>query len=124
MPTTEMIVMIAAFSALTLGFINILRLIGLAIMHRTIRKAADKDPSSVQPLLTALAAPREAQGDHRLSVILVAVGIAMVLASLMIGEPDIVHYGSAAAVFPLVIGTALWLRLYLLERAQRRGSGQ
>ena len=124
MPTTEMIVMIAAFAALALSFINVLRLIGTAITHRTIRKAAEKDPAAVQPLIAALAAPENEAGDHRLSVILVAVGIAMVVASLMIGEPDIVHYGSAAAVFPLIIGTALWLRLYLLQRARRRGSEQ
>lgn len=124
MPVTEMIVMIAAFSALALGFINILRLIGTVILHRTIRKAAEKDPNAVQPLITALAAPADASGDHRLSVILVALGLAMVISSLLIGDPQIVHYGSAAAVFPLIIGTALWLRLYLLERAGRRGAGQ
>ena len=117
MPTTEMIVMVAAFSALALSFINILRLIGTAIMHRTIRKAVERDPNAVQPLL-------EKSGDDRLSVILIAVGVAMVVASLVIGDPGIVHVGCAAAVFPLIIGTALWLRLFLIERARRRGAAQ
>ena len=124
MPVTEMIVMIAAFSALALSFITVVRLIGTAIMHRTIRKAAERDPSAVQPLIAALATPEGDAGDHRLSFILVAVGVAMVVASLMIGEPDIVHYGCAAAVFPLIIGTALWVRLHLLDRARRRASEQ
>ena len=124
MPTTEMIVMVAAFSALALSFINILRLIGTAIMHRTIRKAVERDPNAVQPLLATLTAPQEKSGDDRLSVILIAVGVAMVVASIVIGDPGIVHVGCAAAVFPLIIGTALWLRLFLIERARRRGAAQ
>jgi hypothetical protein len=34
------------------------------------------------------------------------------------------HYAIAGACFPLIVGTALWLRLFMLERARRRGSGQ
>lgn len=120
MPATEMIVMIAAFTALVLSFINVLRLLTTWITHRTIRRVVDKDPDAVQPLLAQFAEPPQSTGDDRLSVILVAVGIAMLVASLIIGEPDVLHYGSAAAVFPLIIGTALWLRLFFLARLQRR----
>src|SRR5215212_3122226 len=109
MPPTEMTVLIAAFTAMALSFIHVLRLVGTWIVHRTIRRVADKDPDAVQPLLAQFLAPRIASGDDRLSVILIAVGIAMFAASLIIGGPDVVHYGAAAAVFPLIIGTALWL---------------
>jgi hypothetical protein len=124
MPPTEMIVMIAAFTALALSFIHVLRLVGTWIVHRTIRTVADKDPVAVQPLLEQFLAPKVASGDDRLSVILISVGVAMLLASLIVGGPDVVHYGAAAAVFPLVVGTALWLRLFFLARSERRGAGQ
>ena len=124
MPPTEMTVMIAAFAALVLGFIHALRFLSTWVVHRTLRKVVDKDPDGVQPLLAQFLAPRPASGDDRLSVILIAVGLSILLASLIIGEPDVMHYGSAAAVFPLIIGTALWLRLFFLARMQRRGSEQ
>jgi hypothetical protein len=48
----------------------------------------------------------------------------MVVASLIIGDPSWMHYAIAAACFPLIVGTALWLRLFVTERARRRGSAQ
>ena len=122
MPTTEMIGMIAVVAALALGFIHLLRLFGVMILHRTVRRVVDRDPSSAETLIAQLAQP--AQGDGRLSTILVAVGIAMIAASIVIGDTSWMHYGIAAALFPLILGTALWLRLFLIERARRRGTGQ
>ena len=125
MPTTEMIAMIAVVSALALGFIHLLRLVGTLVMHRTIRKAAEKDPTALQPLIAAMISPRDPDGgDSRLSTILVALGIATIVASVIINDPRWMHYALAAAVFPLIVGTALWLRLFLIERARRRGSAE
>jgi hypothetical protein len=118
-----MIVMIAVVSALALSFIHVLRLAGMLIVHRTVRKAVERDPASAESLLAELAKPRIQSGDDRLSTILVALGIAMIAASLVIGDPNWMHYGIAAALFPLIVGTALWLRLFLLERL-RRGARQ
>jgi len=124
MPTTEMIVMIAIVSALALSFINVLRLVGTAIMHRTVRRMVDRDPASAEGLLAQLGRPPERSGDDRLSTILIAFGIAMIAASVVINDASWMHYAIAGALFPLIIGTALWLRLFLLERARRRGAGQ
>lgn len=124
MPATEMIVMIAICTALVLAFISLLRLIGLWISHRTIRRAVDKDPDMAQPLLAQLAAPRGNDGDERLSVILVSIGIAIVVGSVIINDSSWMHYAVAGACFPLIVGTALWLRLFMHERARRRGTGQ
>jgi hypothetical protein len=126
MPFTEMVVLIAAFSAMVLGAIHVLRLFGTMIMHRTIRKAIDRDPNAAEPLLTRLTAPAEATGDDRTATLLIAFGIALVVSSLVVGDPDWMHYGVAGAVFPLIIGTALWLRHYLINRRQRtdRADGQ
>jgi uncharacterized membrane protein len=116
MPATEMIVMIAAFSAMILALIHVLRLIGTFIVHRTLRKAIEVDPASAGPLLETLESPREQRGDDRLSVLLIAFGIAMVAASLVIGDPTWMHYGVAAALFPLIVGSALALRFYIINR--------
>lgn len=124
MPATEMIGFVAVITALVLAFVSVLRLIGLWISHRTLRRAVDRNPDMVQPLLTQLAAPKGDGGDERLSVILVAIGIAMVVGSVVVNDPSWVHYGIAAACFPLIVGTALWLRLFVAERARRRGAGQ
>lgn len=123
MPATEMIVLIAAFSAMTLAAIHVLRLIGTFIVHRTLRRAIEVDPASAGGLLDRLETPRPASnGDDRLSLLLIAFGIAMIAASLVIGETSWMHYGIAGALFPLVIGSALALRFHFLERARRRGS--
>jgi len=120
MPSTEMIVIVAAFAALSLGGIHLLRLIGVVILHRTIRKAIDRDPNAAEPLLTRLSASAEASGgDDRTATLLIALGIAMVVASLVIGDPGWMRYAIAGAAFPLIIGTALWLRHYTLNRSRR-----
>jgi len=124
MPTTEMVVMVAITAALVLAFVNIVRLIGTLVMHRTIRKMAERDPEAAQSLLTRIAQPAERGGDDRLSTILIAIGIAMIVGSIVVGDPRWMHYAVAGALFPLIVGTALWLRQYMIERARRRASGQ
>lgn len=121
----QTILLVAVFSAVVLGFINVVRLIGSAMLHRTIRRALDRDPTRAGPLIEQMAAAGHENGDDgRLSTILVAIGLAMIAASVVIGDPSWMHYGVAAALFPLVVGTALWLRLFVQRRAARRDAGQ
>ena len=120
MPFTEMVVMVAMFAALCLGAIHLLRLVATGILHRTVRKAIDKDAQAAEPLLARLsAAPEPSTDDDRTAILLVAFGIAMIAASLIIHDPSWIDYGIAGAVFPLVIGTALWLRHYMINRSPR-----
>lgn len=120
MPATEMIVMVAAFSALALVVIQLLRLAGVAIRHKSVRKLVDRDPVAAERLIAGLDAPKEQSGDDRLGLILVAFGAAMVGASVIAGDVgDWTRYGVAAALFPLIVGAALWLRHYAIERARR-----
>jgi hypothetical protein len=125
-PTFEQtLLLIAVFSAVVLGFVNVLRLIGSAMLHRTLRRALDRDPANAGPLIERLAASGPGDSDDgRLSAILVAIGIAMIAASVVIGDPSWMHYGVAGALFPLIVGTALWLRLFLAARARRRDAGK
>jgi hypothetical protein len=119
-----MVVMIAVVTALVLSFIGALRLIATWIAHRTIRRAVDRNPDLAEPLLDRLATPRGDDGDERLSVILIAVGVAMVAASVIIGDPRWMQYAIAGACFPLIVGAAMWLRQFIVGRARRRGSQQ
>src|SRR4051794_12592710 len=119
----QTVLLVAVFSAVILGFVNVLRLIGSAMLHRTLRRALDRDPSSAGPLIQQLAASGQGNSDDgRLSTILVAIGIALIAASVVIGDPSWMHYGVAAALFPLLVGTALWLRLYVQRRKGMRDS--
>jgi hypothetical protein len=124
MPATEMIVMVAVVSAVALSFIHVLRLIGTAIHHKTVRRVVDRDPAAAESLISQIGTPAARTGDERLSTILIAFGIATIAASIVIGDPDWMHYGVAAALFPLLIGTALWLRLFIAGRMGRRGSAE
>jgi hypothetical protein len=45
--------------------------------------------------------------------------VVMIAASIIVNDPAWIHYGVAAALFPLLVGTALWLRLFIQRRTQR-----
>ena len=125
MPATEMIVMVAAFSALTLVAVQLLRLAGIAIRHKTVRKVVDRDPAALSGLMDTLGDPPRAAGDERLAVILVALGIAIIVAALIaVDDRGLVRAALGGAAFPLILGAALGLRHHFIERAKRRGGTQ
>ena len=126
MPFTEMVVMIAVSTAFVLGFIHFFRLVGVGITHRTIRKAIDRDPAAAEPLLERLSAPAPIteRGDDRTATLLIAFGLALLVATLVINESNWMRYGVAGAAFPLIIGVALWLRHYALNRSRRTDSAE
>jgi Flp pilus assembly protein TadB len=119
MPTTEMIVMIAVTAAMLLAFIHVLRLVTTFVVHRTISKAIDRDPQKADAMIARLGDPASGGDDDRFATILIAVGIAMIAASIVVNDPRWMHYGVAAALFPLLVGTALWLRLFIQRRTER-----
>jgi hypothetical protein len=119
-----MVVTVAIVAAIALAFIHLVRLAGTAIMHKTARRMVDRDPSSAEAMIERLGSVPERSGDDRLATILIAFGIAMIVGSVIINDPAWMHYAIAGALFPLIIGTALWLRLFMLERARKRASRQ
>jgi hypothetical protein len=122
MPATEMIVMVAVIAAVALTLIHLFRLAASAAMHRTIRRMIERDPAIAESLLAQLVRPVGPGGDDRTAVLLIAFGVAMVIASLIVGDPSWMHYAIAGSVFPLVVGTALWLRHTVSARRRRAGS--
>ena len=120
MPTTEMVVMVAITAALVLGFIAILRLIAAIVTHKTMRQAIETKPELAEGLLEKLTQRRERPGDDRLALVLIAIGIAMALAAMIAADdPGDIRVAIAAALFPLLVGGALWLRFRATERARR-----
>jgi protein-S-isoprenylcysteine O-methyltransferase Ste14 len=114
-----MIVMIAVTAAMLLAFIHVLRLVTTFVVHRTISKAIDRDPQKADAMIARLGDPASGGDDDRFATILIAVGLAMIAASIVVNDPRWMHYGVAAALFPLLVGTALWLRLFIQRRTQR-----
>jgi hypothetical protein len=125
MPATEMIVSIAVLAALALIVIQLFRLLGTAIRHKTVRRVLDRDPAAAERAIAELSKPEETTGDDRLGLILFALGIATVAASFTAGDTGgWTDYGIGAAMFPLIVGAALMLRHFVIERARRRGEQQ
>lgn len=125
MPFTEMVVSVAIVTALILGFIAVLRLIGTIVTHKTIRKAVELDPTHIDTILAQITAPRESAGDDRVGVVLIAIGLAMIGASVTAGDTGgWTDYGVGGAMFPLLTGAALCLRQFLVTRSRRRAAGE
>ena len=125
MPLTEMVVTVAIISGGTLLLIALLRLVGTAITHRTIRKAVDSNPELAQTLLARLTERKERSGDDKLAMVLIAMGVAMFAAPIIaIDDRGIVRLAIAASLFPLLVGATLWLRYRAAERAKLRDRGE
>jgi membrane associated rhomboid family serine protease len=116
-----MVVTIAMAAAIGLVLIALIRLAMMLVTHRTIRKAVETDPQLAEGLLQRLTARRESSGDDKLAIILVAIGVAMIAAPVIaVDDRGIVRFAIAAALFPLLVGGALWLRFRAVERAKQR----
>jgi len=122
MPWTEMVVTVWIAAVMVLGFIALLRFGSTLITHRTLRKAVEANPQLSDDLLRKLTARREsAGGDERLAMVLIAIGVAMALGAIIASDdPGDIRVAIAAALFPLLVGGALWLRSRAAERAKRR----
>ena len=121
----DTIVWITLASAVVLIVVAIIRLIGTTITHSTIRKAIQANPQLTDDLIRKLTMRPESSGDEKLPIILVAIGIAMAAAPIIaIDDQGIIRMAFAAALFPLLVGGALWLRSRAAQRAQQRDRGE
>ena len=116
------------FAILTTGAvliaIQLARLLRAAIQHRTIREAISRDNASVPTLLASLDQEREqptGANDDRTALVLIAIGGALFLYSLIQGDPETVRAMGGAALFPALVGAALLIRFYFVRRRERQG---
>ena len=116
------------FAVLTTGAvliaIQLARLLRAAMQHRTIREAISRDSQSVAELAAAI--DREqlqpaGGNDDRTAFVLIALGIALLLFGVIQGETENLRLMGGAAMFPILVGAALLLRLHLARRRERQG---
>lgn len=122
-PTTDAIIFAILTTGAVLIAIQLSRLMRASMQHKTIREAISRDNASVDALLASLGEEKErpsGTNDDRNGGILVAIGIAMFLYSVIDGSENSIRELGGAAVFPLLIGGALLLRYYLARRRDGR----
>lgn len=124
MPVTEMVVVISASLFLLTGFVFLLRLIQTWLLHRTLRKAIERDSPLATTMVDEIASgdlsgPRTGS-DDRTGIILVALGIAIAGYTLVVGEAEWMRHGLGASLFPTLIGAALIGRHVWSRRAAER----
>jgi len=125
MTWTAMILSVAVVAAIGLVLIALLRLLSTMIAHKTIRQVVVTNPDLAEGVLKQLTARRGSSGDGRLAVVLIAIGIAMAVAPLIaIDDRGMVRFALGAALFPLLVGGALWLRSRAVARAKRLHGGE
>lgn len=125
MPLGEAVTTIAGIAAIALILIAVLRLFATLMTQRTIRKAIETKPELTGEVLDKLTAKTESSGEDRLAIVLIAIGIAMIVAPLIaVDDTGLIRAAIGAATFPLLVGGALWLRFRAVRRASRRDDGQ
>lgn len=128
MPTTEMVAMIAAFASMLLGFLAIVRFLRAWLLHRTLRKAIDRDSAAAPALIERIGALEDGRNqlgnDDRNGMVLIALGLALVgFAMIGLGNrPDEMRVVASAALFPLFVGIALLVRRQMLKRELAAGA--
>ncbi|HYJ29256.1 MAG TPA: hypothetical protein VEW25_02825 [Allosphingosinicella sp.] len=115
------------FAILTTGAVLIVtqlaRLLRAWMHHRTLREAISRDNSSVPELLGALdqEQPTPGGGDERTGFVLIALGVALFLYSLVSVELRDIGPVAGAALFPILVGAALLVRFYIARKRARQG---
>ncbi|MES2754431.1 MAG: hypothetical protein V4659_07175 [Pseudomonadota bacterium] len=94
------------------------RLVRTKVEHNTIREAISRDNQSVSQMLSAIEEKPQptGQNDDRTAMILIALGLAMVGMGLVQGDQDDIRNFVGAGLFPGLVGIALLIRYYLVQR--------
>ena len=117
----EVFVVTIVFGTVFLAIVTIvnhvMRLWRTAIFHRTLRDAIASGSDAVAPMIAEGLEPKEQpRGDGRIATILVAIALALFAYGAVQGHPDVFREVAGAAMFPLFIGAALFIREYWLSR--------
>lgn len=115
------------FAILTTGAVliavQLARLVRAAMQHKTIREAISRDNQSVTALLAAVDQEKEqptGANDDRTAIVLIALGAALFLYSVVASDAEGIRNVGSAAIFPIFVGGALLLRHWLARRRDRR----
>lgn len=122
MPNTELIATMTALLCLLAGFIVLVRFFRGWLLHRTLRKAIERDSAAAPALIERIGALEEGRNqlgnDDRNGMVLIAIGLAMI-GFWLLGpghNTDEMRIVMSASLFPLFVGAALLVRRKLLKR--------
>ena len=107
-----------SIAAVVLFFIaQVSRVIRSALLHKTCRRAIEKGQDLSPELIEQFdRAPRPGVADQRIGFVLIALALALVAAAAIAASPGDFRDMTAIAMFPLLVGAALLLRLRLAAR--------
>ena len=114
MPTsvTDMIIMVSIGVLLLVAFRYLLDFVQMWMAHKTVRNAIREKSEGAAELLANLSNPPSRTQDDRTGLVLVAIGVALIGFTLIVGDPDWLRYGLGASLFPILVGAVLLLRFY------------
>jgi hypothetical protein len=114
------LVVSAVTTGLVLVMIQLARLWRAGMQQKTIREALTRDSAALPALLEGLDLEERqtpvGANDDRTAMVLIALGLAMVLAGAIYASADNFRAMASAAVFPILVGAALLLRYWLVRR--------
>jgi hypothetical protein len=114
----DIIVSLATAAVLLTVIVQGARILRTAALHKTLRQAITSGQPVTSELIETLDKPAPAgEFDQRAGYVLIALGIATLVAALLNGTSgDSFREMATIAVFPLFVGGALLLRLRLNRR--------
>ena len=111
------------FAILTTGAVLIIgqvaRLFRMGMLHRTIRKAIDRDSGAVSELLAGIEEKPAPNSDDRTGLVLLALAAAVFLFGVIQGDPEDIRNMGGIALFPAFVGAALLGRFVFKQRSGR-----
>jgi hypothetical protein len=113
----DLVISIAIAAVLSFLIAQVARTLRTAATHKTLRKAVEQGQPLTPELIDRLEAKPEAGAiDQRIGFVLVAAAMALIFAGAIQGDAEKLRNMATAGMFPLFVGGALLLRLWLVRR--------
>lgn len=101
------------------AFIYFLKLVEVWLVHRSFREALQRDSAVaatlVERLETSESRNANRRGDDRTGLLLIAIGLALIGFTLLVGDDRWARFGAGSALFPIfagivLLGRHIWIR--------------
>lgn len=113
----DIIITIGIAAVLLFLIAQVSRIVRTNGMHKTLRKAIEQGQPLEPELIDRFDKVAEPGAiDQRIGFILVAAALALLAAGIVQGDVEKIRNMATAAMFPLFVGSALLIRLWLVRR--------
>ena len=117
----DIIISIAVAAVLLFFIAQVARTIRTGATHETLRRAIEQGQPLTPELIDRVdTTPEPGAIDQRIGFVLVAAALALISAGLIQGDGEKLRNMATAGIFPLFVGGALLLRLWLSRRRETR----